>query len=629
MRERTRYILLAFVLFFTISPVLADLLPPTIPSPGYKIRGYYWDYMGEIGWRNGTGIGIFNGTVNPYNADVCTGTNASQRNLTNWTCVAVGGVETDPIATDWIERNNTYYNGSLFPNSTNFRNDTLQVSVNTKEPIITGSTQDKIWNGLKNWITQNTDNVTEGLTNLFFTESRFNQTFAKQNTTGLREGNNLYYTQVRFDTAFGSKWMMDGDGVRNNESDKLWNADYNQSRFSGMVKNDTVERIRTNVSVAPFNLTYNPVTGQFDYNRSDWNNRTVADNKATWDLAGTAVQNNNQSVLIGCGVNLSCSNSLVDINFTGNYNFTGNNNFSNISVNASFFVLNTTLNRVGIGTTQPTEEMELWGNSGFTVLKINSSAPGTDARLRLQRASVAKASYVEYLTTGLDSTWFFGQPTTGNGNGFTIGYWTGSVQKNIFFITNDTNNFGMGTQNPQNRLDVIGRVNATNFTGDGSTLTKVLNDSNITINRGVPQFIKIGDNVSTFSKTLVNATGLDFAYSPSMWYRFSNRILYASNKTAAGVAISVNGTTPASFIAYQVNSPSSLTMMNMTHGSEYNVGVNMTSVESINQTYMATIEGMVLTGTSAGNLTVTFNTSIGNSGLATVLAGSNVMYWQE
>ena len=50
-----------------------------------------------------------------------------------------------------------------------------------------------------------TDNVTEGVTNTYYTTTRFDTRLATKSTTNLAEGTNLYYTQDRFDTAFGGK----------------------------------------------------------------------------------------------------------------------------------------------------------------------------------------------------------------------------------------------------------------------------------------------------------------------------------------------------------------------------------------------------------------------------------------
>jgi hypothetical protein len=54
-----------------------------------------------------------------------------------------------------------------------------------------------------------TDNLTEGSSNLFYTEGRFDTSFTGKSTTDLSEGTNLYYTTARFDTAFSGKSTSD------------------------------------------------------------------------------------------------------------------------------------------------------------------------------------------------------------------------------------------------------------------------------------------------------------------------------------------------------------------------------------------------------------------------------------
>ena len=53
-----------------------------------------------------------------------------------------------------------------------------------------------------------TTDLAEG-TNLYYTQSRFDTAFGVKSTTDLTEGTNLYYTQSRFDTAFGVKSTTD------------------------------------------------------------------------------------------------------------------------------------------------------------------------------------------------------------------------------------------------------------------------------------------------------------------------------------------------------------------------------------------------------------------------------------
>jgi hypothetical protein len=57
-------------------------------------------------------------------------------------------------------------------------------------------------------VTLTTTNIAEG-TNLYWTDARFDSRFGTKTTTNLAEGTNLYYTQARFDTAFAAKTTTD------------------------------------------------------------------------------------------------------------------------------------------------------------------------------------------------------------------------------------------------------------------------------------------------------------------------------------------------------------------------------------------------------------------------------------
>jgi hypothetical protein len=57
-------------------------------------------------------------------------------------------------------------------------------------------------------VTLTTTNIAEG-TNLYWTNARFDSRFGTKSTTDLAEGTNLYYTQARFNTAFAAKSTTD------------------------------------------------------------------------------------------------------------------------------------------------------------------------------------------------------------------------------------------------------------------------------------------------------------------------------------------------------------------------------------------------------------------------------------
>ena len=55
----------------------------------------------------------------------------------------------------------------------------------------------------------NTDDISEGVTNQYYTDARVDANFATKTTTDLTEGTNLYYTDTRFDTRLGNKTTTD------------------------------------------------------------------------------------------------------------------------------------------------------------------------------------------------------------------------------------------------------------------------------------------------------------------------------------------------------------------------------------------------------------------------------------
>ena len=58
-------------------------------------------------------------------------------------------------------------------------------------------------------LTNTTDDVNEGASNLYYQTVRFDSDFGDKSTSDLIEGSNLYYTTVRFDSDFGSKTLDD------------------------------------------------------------------------------------------------------------------------------------------------------------------------------------------------------------------------------------------------------------------------------------------------------------------------------------------------------------------------------------------------------------------------------------
>ena len=60
-------------------------------------------------------------------------------------------------------------------------------------------------NGATGVVVLDTDDISQGTSNLYYATSLFNTDFGNKTTSDLTEGSNLYYTSARFDTAFSGK----------------------------------------------------------------------------------------------------------------------------------------------------------------------------------------------------------------------------------------------------------------------------------------------------------------------------------------------------------------------------------------------------------------------------------------
>jgi len=103
--------------------------------------------------------------------------------------------------------------------------------------------------------TKDTDNISEGSSNLYYTDARFNTAFGNKSTSDLSEGTNLYYTDARFDTRLGTK---DTDNLSEGSSNQYF----------------TTARARASIS-ASGSLAYNSSTGALTYTQG--NTDTVAE----------------------------------------------------------------------------------------------------------------------------------------------------------------------------------------------------------------------------------------------------------------------------------------------------------------------------------------------------------------
>lgn len=113
-------------------------------------------------------------------------------------------------------------------------------------------------------VTLTTSDIAEG-TNLYWTNARFDSRFGTKTTTDLAEGTNLYYTQARFNTAFDAKTTTDLDEgtnlyytdarARAAISENAVGLDY--SSGSGVLSLTSGYAIPTTVKLGEYDIAYN------------------------------------------------------------------------------------------------------------------------------------------------------------------------------------------------------------------------------------------------------------------------------------------------------------------------------------------------------------------------------------
>jgi hypothetical protein len=113
-------------------------------------------------------------------------------------------------------------------------------------------------------ISLTTTDIAEG-TNLYWTDARFDSRFGTKTTTNLAEGTNLYYTQARFNTAFDAKTTTDLDeGTNLYYTDARSRAAFSEnavgldySSGSGILSLTAGYAIPTTVKLGQYDTAYN------------------------------------------------------------------------------------------------------------------------------------------------------------------------------------------------------------------------------------------------------------------------------------------------------------------------------------------------------------------------------------
>lgn len=108
-------------------------------------------------------------------------------------------------------------------------------------------------NGQTGVVVLDTDDISEGSTNLYWTSSRFNTAFSGKTTADLAESGNLYYTAARFNSAFSGKTTSDLA-----ESGNLYFTD-TRARSAQRYKQEVLTLNGTNITNQNVSLAQTPI----------------------------------------------------------------------------------------------------------------------------------------------------------------------------------------------------------------------------------------------------------------------------------------------------------------------------------------------------------------------------------
>jgi len=179
--------------------------------------------------------------------------------------------------------------------------------------------------------------------------------------------------------------------------------------------------------------------------------------------------------------------------------------FAGLTVDTSTLAVDSTNNRVGIGTSSPTDPLDVVGT-----IRSNVSSTGD---FNFKATSTGGGQYRIYPddATTANPTWFH-QTNSSEDQAFVIG---GVERVRI----NSSGNVGIGTSSPSTELDVSGTVNATSFTGSGSSLSGLVSQTSATGSAEMPAGTTAQRDVSPSAGYLrFNSTDSSFeGYDGSAW----------------------------------------------------------------------------------------------------------------
>ena len=254
-----------------------------------------------------------------------------------------------------------------------------------------------------------TSDISEG-TNLYYTQGRFDTAFGSKTTSNLTEGTNLYYTQGRFDTAFAAKSTSNLT-----EGTNLYYTDERAQDAVGTA-------ITTNATHSGVTVTYNDAANSINISRNTLTYSNVATNGDASRLAFLANPGRSADNILVI-VNGLISTPTVDYTYHDQVvlsGVTGHRGENTITVSSS----------AGLVVGQPVSGTGIAANATITNIAGTTITLSANNLTALRRAEVstigtpagaAVSGAANQTYTGVAST------TTGSGTGATFNVTRGSV----------------------------------------------------------------------------------------------------------------------------------------------------------------------------------------------------------
>ena len=231
-----------------------------------------------------------------------------------------------------------------------------------------------------NAVLPDTDSLSEGSSNLYYTTSRFNTDFGNRTTSNLSEGTNQYFTQARVRTAISG---LDNGGL----GSFSYSSSNGQFTYTGPSNADIRGLFSHSDAGGDGSFSYNSSTGVFTYTGP-----SAAEVRAHFAGGnGLTLSSGTFAVGQGDGISVAADSVAVDstvVRTSGTQTINGNKTFgNNVTVSGDLTVSGTT-------TTINTETVNIADNVIVLNSNFTGSSPTENAGIEVERGTQSNKTFI-------------------------------------------------------------------------------------------------------------------------------------------------------------------------------------------------------------------------------------------